>query len=92
MASKPHAASFQAATPSLQPTLGLRLALKKCSLELCPVKGCRWYIKEDNLMCAYHWRHVQKSLAIAILRWSRFNRGAPEYKDLCAEALQPSSR
>jgi hypothetical protein len=38
-------------------------------------------------MCAYHWRFVDKPLALAIHRWSRFNRHAPEYQELCAEAI-----
>ena len=68
-------------------TLGLRLALSKINVHACPVQGCPWFIKQGLLMCAYHWRFVDKPLALAIQRWSRFNRHAPEYQELCAEAI-----
>ena len=43
-------------------------------------------------MCSYHWRFVHKPLALAIFRWSKFNRHAPEYKELCAQAIAAAAR
>jgi len=38
-------------------------------------------------MCSYHWRFVDKPLQRALYRWSRFRRSAPEYKELCQQAI-----
>ena len=63
------------------------MTLTRLNLHACPVKGCTWFVKQGSLMCAYHWRSVHKPLALAIFRWSKFSRHAPEYKELCAEAI-----
>src|ERR1035438_484980 len=80
-------------TQSPGPTnIGLRMSLTRLNVHPCPVKDCPWFVKQGSLMCSYHWRFVHKSLALAIFRWSKFNRHAPEYKELCAQAIAAAAR
>jgi hypothetical protein len=68
------------------------MALTSLHVKPCPVKDCPWFINQRALMCAYHWRFVDKPLALALHRWSQFNRHAPEYRELCGQAITAAAR